>query len=240
MISHGVLNSKTILLIGSGRLAKHLQHWNSLQSTPNALLLWNRSEDLHTLPGLVARADIIWLAITDSALQTFFETHLIRLSVVQKIVVHFSGAFSDERMACAHPLMTFPAEMLPDLVYHQTWFAIDGTMPLSTLLPGFSNSSFQVSAVEKPLYHALCVVAGNFPQLLWNEVDQRREALHIPDSAFTVYLQQTLANFLKLKSNSLTGPLVRHDQQTLSKNADALVNTRLHSIYSAFVKEFSS
>lgn len=231
-----VLNSKTVLIIGSGRLAKHLHYWNSLQAKPNHIIKWNRSENPGLLSEFLQQADLVWLAISDSALQTFFENHLLASA---KPVVHFSGAFSDNRMKCAHPLMSFPNELLPDATYMATWFAISETDTLNEMLPGFSNASFAVSAKMKPLYHALCVVAGNFPQLLWNEVDYSRKQLNIPEAAFSIYLQQTLDNFLNLKSKALTGPLIRHDQNTMDKNRTALVNTKLHSIYAAFMKEFS-
>lgn len=233
----GVLNSKTVLIIGSGRLAKHLHHWNLLQPLPNQILSWNRSEDARLLPGLVSQADLVWLAISDSAIQDFFEKHLC---VGGKMVVHFSGALADDRMLCAHPLMSFPIDILPDAAYKAAWFAISGADILTDMMPGFTNSSFLVSAKSKPLYHALCVVAGNFPQLLWNEVDQTRQQLNIPEAAFSVYLQQSLNSFLHLKSKSLTGPLIRHDQITMDKNKNALVNTKLQTIYAAFIKEFST
>ncbi len=236
-MKHGnVLNSTTVLIIGSGRLAKHLQHWNSIQANPNQILTWNRSEDPHLLYKKVTQADLIWLAISDAAIQKFFETYL---NASGKLVVHFSGALAVDGIKCAHPLMSFPAELLPDTTYKATWFATNETEKLADMLPGFSNASFKVSAKMKPLYHALCVVAGNFPQLLWNEVDQSRQQLDIPEKAFSIYLQQSLDNFLLLKANSLTGPLIRHDQNTLKKNKDALVNTKLQSIYAAFMKEFS-
>lgn len=236
MKHENVLNSKTVLIIGSGRLAKHLQHWNSIQADPNNILTWNRSEDLHQLHKLVIEADLVWLAISDSAIQEFFQLHL---KASGKLVVHFSGALAADGMKCAHPLMSFPAEILPDTTYKATWFALSETENLNDMLPGFGNASFKVAAKMKPLYHALCVVAGNFPQLLWNEVDQSRQQLDIPEQAFSIYLQQSLNNFLHLKAKSLTGPLIRHDQNTLNKNKDALINTKLHSIYAAFMKEFS-
>ena len=236
MTSFDVSHSKTILLIGSGRMAKHLIHWNSISSSPNRILTWNRSEDPKFLKQFLIESTLVWLAISDSAITPFFEQHLQNYS---GCVVHFSGAISDSRMKSAHPLMTFPTELYADSIYDDIFFALTGVSTLTEVLPGFTNSSFQISEKEKPLYHALCVVAGNFPQLLWNEVDQKRSDLKIPETAFNIYLQQCLNTFLKLKSKALTGPLIRHDLETIHKNTEALVNTKLKSIYTAFVKEFS-
>ena len=226
----------SILLIGSGRLAKHLLHWNALLIKPNQIKTWNRSEDPKVLKQFLDESTAVWLAISDSAISPFFEQHLIHYN---GNVIHFSGALHDSRMKCAHPLMTFPNELMPDSTYQQIYFALTGASTLSEVLPGFTNSSFVLPEKEKPLYHALCVVAGNFPQLLWNEIDQKRNALKIPETAFNVYLQQSLNNFMKLKSSALTGPLVRNDLETIAKNTKALANTKLQSIYTAFVKEFS-
>ena len=226
----------SILLIGSGRLAKHLLHWNSISNQPNKISIWNRTEDPKILKQFLDESTVVWLAISDFAIVPFFEQNL---STYKGTVVHFSGALHDSRIMCAHPLMTFPSDLMPALIYPQIHFALSGPVTLNEVLPGFRNPFFLLPEKEKPLYHALCVVAGNFPQLLWNEIEQKRSALKIPETAFNIYLQQSLNNFIKFKAAALTGPLVRHDLETINKNTEALVNTKLQSIYSAFVKEFS-
>ena len=225
----------SILLIGAGRLAKNLFHWNSLLSTPNVIKTWNRNEDPKILKQFLNESAVIWLAITDSAIAHFFDQHLRNY---EGTVVHFSGALHDSRMQCAHPLMTFPKELMPYSTYQQIHFAVTGATTLNKILPGFTNPFFLLPEKEKPLYHALCVVAGNFPQLLWNEIEQKRKTLKIPETAFNIYLQQALNNFIKYKASALTGPLIRNDLETMNKNIEALANTKLQSIYAAFVKEF--
>ncbi len=228
---------KIVLLIGSGRLAKHLQYWNSLLPTPNTILTWCRNEEPQILQHYLKQTNLVWLAISDSALTSFFEQYL---QIYSGSVVHFSGALFDSRMKSAHPLMTFPFELFSPEIYSKIFFALTGASTLEEVLPNFSNPAFQLSEKEKPLYHALCVVAGNFPQLLWNQVEEKRRDLKIPEAAFNLYLQQSLNNFLKLKAKALTGPIVRQDFKTISLNTAALAHTKLQSIYTAFVKEFSS
>ncbi len=230
------LGAKTILLIGSGRLARHLQHWNSLLQIKNNLLTWNRSENPNLLPSLIQQCGLIWLAISDSAIVPFFEKHLISTSV---ITVHFSGALSDPRIKGAHPLMSFPETYLADSVYNKIGIATSGNEDLSQLLPNFRNKSFTIPDSEKSLYHALCVVSGNFPQMLWAEVGKQFQQQNVPTEFFEIYLSQILNNFLILKEKSLTGPLVRKDKMTMQKNEMALSGTKLQSIYHSFRKEFS-
>ena len=225
-----------VLLIGAGRLAKHLKHWNTLLPTPNHLLNWDQSQDFSILSQHLQRAKIVWLAISDSAIVPFYEKHLASIGIP---CVHFSGALFHAKIKAAHPLMSFPSELLADAVYPQIGFALTSGETLSEVLPGFENSFFTISESEKPLYHALCVVAGNFPQILWAEVNPLLQQMKVPEKAFHLYLSQVLSNFLKFKENSLTGPIVRNDQITLEKNELALAGTKLKSIYQSFRKEFS-
>lgn len=230
------VRSTTILLVGSGRLALHLQHWNTLIPKPNKIISWNRSQTVEALQQLILEADLVWLAISDSSLVSFYEKYFLESG---KKIIHFSGALYDPRMSSAHPMMSFPNSVLPDATYQVIGFAIQGADNLQELMPGFSNSFFQVSAVDKPFYHALCVIAGNFPQILWNEVAKQLPDLKIPESSYHTYISQVLNNYLALKEKSLTGPLVRQDEITLQKNEDALIDhPQLQNIYQAFTKEF--
>ncbi len=229
-------STPSILLIGSGRLALHLKHWNTLLARPNQLILWDRSQDLGTLQKYILQAHLVWLAIADSNIVSFYEKHFLSSKIK---VVHFSGALYDSRLHSAHPMMSFPHSLLPHAIYAKIGFAVQGAKQLNELMPGFNNEYFLISAADKPFYHALCVVAGNFPQLLWNEVATCLPDLAIPEATFHTYISQVLNNFLTLKEKSLTGPMVRKDEMTMQKNINALVqHPKLQHIYRAFQKEF--
>ncbi|MFZ3231236.1 MAG: DUF2520 domain-containing protein [Pseudobdellovibrio sp.] len=230
-------HSITILLIGSGRLAKHLLYWNSLLNNPNQILIWDRSQAPELLIQHLNQSKLVWLAISDSAIIPFFEKNL---TACNQQVIHFSGVLHDSRMISAHPLMSFPTELLAAPIYNEIYFALTGTATLNLALPGFLNSFFTLSAEEKPLYHALCVVAGNFPQLLWLEVEKKFTDLQVPKKAFHIYLHQILNNYLLLKEKSLSGPIIRKDFLTLEKNQLALAGSKLKSIYQSFVREFTT
>lgn len=235
----------TVLLIGAGRLARHLQHWNSLLPQPHRLLHWNRSQDPENpVAGLRAKlrelppGGRVWLAISDRALIPFYEEHL-RSSDLR--VVHFSGALHDSRMLGAHPLMSFPETPLPDEVYPRIHFAISGFDRLEEALPGFTNPYTFLGESGRPFYHALCVLAGNFPQLIWNQVAAEMKKLQLPEEALDIYIRQIAENYLRLKEKSLTGPLIRGDRPTIEKNINALeANPPLQRIYRAIDKEYSA
>lgn len=228
---------KTILIIGSGRLAMHLNHWVTLKTNSNQksvqILNWDRSQDPHLIKAFTQQADDVWLAISDSAIISFYEKYLLGHDCK---VVHFSGALHDNRILCAHPLMTFSDRIYSDDVYSKIHFAITGCEKLSDALFNFDNPFFKLPAESKPLYHALCVVAGNFPQILWNAVSNVCAEKNIPFQAFHEYLQQTTENFINLGQRSLTGPFTRNDLATIEKNKSALP-LHLKNIYKAFEDE---
>lgn len=227
---------KTILLIGSGKLAKHLNHWFRLNNlSHNILLTWDRHQDPHLIRDYVSRATHVWLAISDHSIIPFYEKHL---NGHDNITVHFSGALHDDRLIAAHPLMSFGPELYSNEIYKKIHFGLTGCDSLSEALPGFTNSFFSVSGTNKPLYHALSVMAGNFPQILWTEIYQLAEKYQIPSSALDLYIQQITENFIRFKSEALTGPFIRKDLQTIEKNVTALKQTKLKSIYESFQKEF--
>lgn len=221
------------LLIGSGRLARHLQHWSQLNKTSTNLSTWNRSESIELLKKHIAMADITWLAISDQAIVPFYEEHLKNY---KGKAVHFSGALYDSRIFGAHPLMSFPQELLDGEVYGQIHFAVDeAVVNLPNILPGFENPFFKVPAAKKAMYHALCVTVGNFPQLLWSLCSKEFKNLNVPESAYELYIQQITKSFIAHKEKSLTGPLVRGDAETIEKNISALSkNLSLSTIYKTF------
>lgn len=229
--------NSTILLIGSGRLAQHLKYWNSLLKSPNQLLFWDRSQSSSTLSDNLKKSNLVWLAISDAAIETFFETHLRQLN---KKVVHFSGAFHSENMACAHPLMSFPTGLLPKDIYIKLFFVIEGAGSLAEILPGFENQFSLLNSEKKSYYHALCVLAGNFPQLLWNEVANHFQRLDLPPEALDLYIKQITDNYLLYKEKALTGPIIRKDYGTIERNINSLSDSpNLKSIYQTLAKEFN-
>ena len=229
---------KTILIVGSGRLAMHLNHWVSIQNNNSQILLkilnWDRSQDPYLIRTYIQQSDIVWLAITDSAIVSFYEKYFLGFDLK---VVHFSGALYDVRLLSAHPLMTFSDKIYSDDVYSKIQFAITGFEKLTEAMPTFKSSYFQVSPTDKPLYHALCVVAGNFPQILWSEVAKICIEKNIPLNAFEVYLRQITENFISQGPQAITGPFVRGDLLTVQNNKSALT-APLKNIYQSFETEF--
>ena len=232
-----------VLLVGNGRLAQHLVHWNSLVQVPNLIISYAKNE----IPEIeILTADIIWLAVSDSAIESVYLEKI--KPTLQKAktserrsprVVHFSGARHFSELCSAHPLMSFGLELYKPDVYERIHFAVTGAENLSDLLPGFENSFIHLEPEQKPLYHALCVLAGNFPQMLWAQTQREFKALGFPEDAANVYIRQITENFLHNGAAAITGPHVRGDTETIEKNLAALSQLpNLKNIYSAFTENF--
>ncbi len=216
------------LLVGDGRLAHHFSHYLNLLELP--YLRWNR-KGTSPLRALIPQSSHVLLAVSDSALCHF--TDLAKENPDKKFI-HFSGAFEVSGLHGAHPLMTFGRDLYDLLTYQKIPFMT--ARPLAELLPSLPNESFHLNPEQKALYHALCVVAGNFPMLLWKEVFATSEKqLQLPPKIFSSYLQQCLTN--SLRGDEVSGPISRGDTNTLEKNLQALrglPDSRLESVYELF------
>ena len=120
--------------------------------------------------------------------------------------------------------------------YKKIHFTLCGAENLTSILPGWPNSFSTISRSELALYHAYCVVGGNFPVLLWQQMSQGLEKLGIPNDKISIYLETVLKNFLQHRHQALTGPLQRRDFETIQKNLRALQNEPSEKIYRAFVE----
>lgn len=217
------------LIVGAGKLAKHLNHYLSLLELQP--LSWDRSQDPHLLKTKVAEATHILLAISDSAIENFYRKNLAGLD---KTVVHFSGALNIPDLIAAHPLMTFGPELYDRDTYFHIHFTLTGAENLNEALPGLPNNFSVLAPEHKALYHALCVMGGNFPVILWQKMFAEFDRLGLPHEAARIYLETILHNTMKNPATALTGPLARGDKYTVIKNIEALENDPFQKVYFTF------
>ncbi len=225
------------LVIGDGRLARHLGTYLSLESV--SFDRWSRREPLGALPALISGATNVLLAISDSSIEPFVTAHP---SLLDRSCVHFSGALVSAQIPSAHPLMTFSSEPYCLESYRSIPFVFErGRGSMASLLPGLRNSSFEIEAAKKPLYHALCSMSGNFTVMLWEKVFSLfASELHLPPEVLHPYLEQVTKNLLTLKlgESVLTGPLARRDFATIEKHLRALGSDPYSTVYRAFVEAY--
>ncbi|NUM88277.1 MAG: DUF2520 domain-containing protein [Bdellovibrionales bacterium] len=151
-------------------------------------------------------------------------------------VIHFSGAKNIPGTIAAHPLMTFGPAIFPPEEYGRIHFTLTGAERLSDALPGWKNSFTLMPAGERARYHALCVMAGNFPQLIWRKCEADLGAMGIPREAFRDYLEKAAANYAAFGPAAVTGPLARGDLGTAALNREALSGDKWQQVYESFME----
>lgn len=222
-------------IVGSGRVARHFHHYFNLLGLP--VCGWSRGVAAPSPPEALSSCRTVLLLIHDAAIVPFIEAWP---ALRAKRLVHCSGSLVTRMAEGAHPLMTFDDSLYDLDAYRAIPFILDaGGTPFDELLPGLPNPSFVISAAERPFYHALCVMAGNFSTMLWLKLfEEFQQRLRIPPSAARAYLARVTANLMRDPGRALTGPLSRRDAQTIAANLQALEGDPFHAIYSAFVRAY--
>lgn len=219
------------LVVGDGRMAKHFCHYLQLLGLP--FEKWSRKSS-RPLGEAFANHERVVLLITDNAIVDFIQTNARDLE--GKLLIHFSGCLVTPLAYGAHPLQTFGSDLYHRDDYLQIPFIIDDNAPpVSQLLPGLNNPTSRIATRQKPLYHSLCVMAGNFTTILWQKFFRDIQALGLPPEFGHGYLDQIAKNLHTDAEHALTGPIARNDLQTIAANINALSGDTFQEVYRAFV-----
>ena len=222
-------------IVGNGRVARHLHHYFTLLGLPVAA--WSRSGRGPSPPETLASCQTILILIPDGDIVPFIDAWP---GLRRKRLVHCSGRLVTPVAEGAHPLMTFGPALYDLAAYREVPFILDaGGTSFSTLLPGLPNPSFTIPAADRPYYHALCVLAGNFSTMLWAKLFHELEGrFGIPAAAAHPYLRGMAANLMADGEAALTGPLARGDTKTVAANLRALEGDPFQAVYAAFKKVY--
>jgi len=183
-------------IIGGGRLARHFSHYFRLLGMPHSQ--WRRTPadkscaDKSLLKQATADASHILLLINDQAIAEFVSENGF---LADKILIHCSGANSYPSIAGVHPLMTFGEELYDLATYEAIPMVCESSsradFQFPQLFPQLKNPVHIIPAEQKALYHAYCVCAGNFSQLLWQmSADGMQSRLGLPVGVLELYLQK--------------------------------------------------
>mgnify|MGYP000698805690 CR=1 FL=1 len=110
----------------------------------------------------------------------------------------------------------------PDLVFESVFPALD-------------NAHHKLDSNVQSKYHAYCVMAGNFSQMMWRALSQEMKALGLPDDILHAYLAQNTLNYIQSPETAATGPLQRGDIKTIDKHMNALPEGDMKNIYKAYL-----
>ncbi len=229
------------LVIGDGRVARHFRRYFEFEALP--FYPWSRRQNTkNELVNLSEHVSHVLLLISDRAIEPFLHENPYLLD---KICVHMSGALSVGGATSVHPLMTFSDTLYELEFYRQIPFVIERDAnennALQRFLPGLRNPCFGLSTEHRVLYHALCVLAGNFTVLLWEKAFREFAGkFDLPKDVLIPYLMQTVKNLASSTAGDsvLTGPLARADFSTINKHLKVLENDPYHEVYLAFTHAF--
>lgn len=224
--------SNTYGIVGKGRLAGHLIHYFRLKNMH--VVQWYRGQT-RTPEQALSTANIILVLIKDDEIESFIKQNKW---LKNKIVIHCSGSLVTKLAQGFHPHFNFTQLLYKEETYEKIPFVIEkGKHNFRELFPELNNLSYEIAKKDRPLYHALCVLSGNFPTILWQACNTTyMKKLKLPDSFFVPYIQNCVEQFAEDPENALTGPLARGDKVTIQKNIKALKGSPLQDIYKVFVK----
>lgn len=226
------------LIIGNSKTAKHFSHYFNLLGIKYDR--WTRKtntiEELDTYLQDSVITHIIVL-IPDRYIEDFINKYLYSS---QKIILHFSGCLTLENAVGVHPLCTFGPELYSLEEYKKVHFIVEkNLLSFGKLLPGLPNQNHTINIDDKVLYHALCVISGNFTSILWSKVISDFESkFNIPKSALMPYMDKIIDNLKQDHKSCLTGPLARKDKSVIGQHLSSLKNDDFVNIYKAFVEYY--
>jgi predicted short-subunit dehydrogenase-like oxidoreductase (DUF2520 family) len=216
-------------IIGGGRVARHFSNYFDLSHIP--FKSWTR-KSLKPIRDTLDGANTFLLLTSDSAIEKVILENPFLQS--QKLV-HFSGSHVSKMAWGAHPLMTFTDQLYDLELYTRIPFIVEEGKVFKDYFPHLPNPSYSIKAKNKDLYHAMCVLSGNFTTILWNKFFEALEdEFKIPHQVAFLYLEKIVANLKNAGPTALTGPLVRKDITTVSKNLKALKDDPFEKVYRAF------
>ncbi len=221
-------------IVGDGRMANHFCHYLRLSGV--SYISWSRSQDQKVDPFAKLRScQRVLLLIGDSAIFQFLEQNPLLRSLP---LAHFSGSLVLAGVPSYHPLMSFSQKLYSLEDYRKIPFVYEQDQPtFADVFPDLPNPSFALDATKKPLYHALCVLSGNFTVLLWQKVFREfTQRLGLDSKILLPYLQKVCQNLAVDWQNALSGPLGRGDKQTIAKNLEALQGDAFEDVYRSFVR----
>lgn len=228
-----LLMQPTYGIVGQGRVASHFTHY--LHSLGLAHQVWHRQHPT-AIEKVLHGCDAYLILINDDAIEEFLKKHPFLL---EKPCIHFSGSLTTELAQGFHPHCNFTSKLYDPSFYPKIPFVIEkGAYGFKDIFPTLKNQHFTIDPKDRAKYHALCVMTGNFPTLLWQNAQAEYEALGLPSDFFHVYIQNIVDQFTKDPEHALTGPFARNDTNTIDQNIKSLEGSALQKIYQSFAQAF--
>ncbi len=227
-----VPTDSSYLIVGSGRLARHLSFYFDQLEIPYEY--WTRGESQDSLKNKMRNHANVLLAIRDDAIVSFYDEH----NSDKNIFIHFSGVINHPEILGFHPLMTFTDRLYNATVYPEIHFVGAHSPALFQVhFPKFKNTYHQIQPEQKALYHALCVLSGNGTTLLWQLASLELKELGIAPQALHPYLKQVSEQILQQSPGRFTGPWYRGDEKTNHAHIQTLLGHDLEKLFTTLKQQ---
>lgn len=222
------------LLVGRGRLARHLGHYFDLLGVPH--VDWGRSDGPDALEARASGARAVLILIPDDRIEPFAEAHDRRLGDAPR--VHCSGALRIEGVTGCHPLGSFGETLFSEQLYRSLHFVVEAGSPgtaasnrFDELFPDLPNPNTTIPDEDRVRYHGAAVLSGNFTAVLWQRAAEVFAALGLPRSAWGPYLETVALNIRADVASAVTGPVTRGDAGTIAAHLRELGDSPWAEVY---------
>lgn len=242
-----------ITIIGGGNVAHHLieqvQSADGLQLVQvcarNTYALSERFPALNVISDLskINQADVYILAVSDDAIGTVSA----QLPFTNRLVVHVSGTQPLELLSDAnrrgvwYPLQSFSKDKKLDLKAVPFCIETENESDLEilkqlTILLG--AKVYELDSEQRKALHVAAVFSNNFVNQMYHLADSICEQYQLPFEILHPLILATAQKVQSSKPHELqTGPAVRDDQNTITKQEEFLKdNPQLQTLYNLLTR----
>lgn len=246
----------TVIILGSGNVAKHLYTAFDNKKSVTILQCYNRKgiaihknqEKQNIISNLddLIEADVYIIAVTDNAIDEVSN----HLPFKNKLVVHTSGSVSMVSMSDSnhrgvfYPLQTFSAEK--EVTYSDVPFCIEAerktdTLLLKNLAATLSKKTYDISSEQRSILHVAAVFVNNFTNYMFSVGNEICTENKIPFEILHPLIQETANKIKNLNPDSAqTGPAIRNDTETIERHLKILKNDSQKELYTMLTKAIQS
>ena len=231
--------------IGAGHVGFSLSKWINLKHH-NVLGIYslNKEDSLECakfsiseyyskLDDLIYDCDTLFLTVNDDSIKDIVK-ELIRLNVKNKILIHTSGSLSSSIFMelnnynycySIHPLYAFSDKYMAYEKLDDIYFTIEGNIENIDILNNiFNNKLITINKLNKEKYHLACSMISNMVCGITDIAENIFKEIGIDNKEIYIPLFENISkNIISNNSlNSLTGPIIRNDLETVKKHINNL------------------
>ncbi|MGF7429854.1 DUF2520 domain-containing protein [Thermoanaerobacterium thermosaccharolyticum] len=240
--SLGILLSNSSIKV-SGYLSRNLSSSLKASSLTNSNA-FSKYEDI------IIASDVIIISTKDDCIKSIVEEILKHKSTINnKIFVHLSGSISIDVLKplkeyghtmVMHPVQTCPSIEAAVSLLPESYFTIEGDdIAINAginIVKAIGAKPIVIDGINKPLYHASCVVASNYLVTLIKAANELLKASDFPIEKYPDMLLPLIRGTLKNIDESgcdasLSGPIARYDIDTIKKHIENIKDDEILKLY---------